>query len=257
MVAGWAAEGIGTKRVMRLPGKLPGLYMIQTDDKGERRFFHWRESAAARSLMDLPETVEILNSLADYDVVYLSAITLSLYGGEGRERLFAAIERARDGWDPLCLRYQFPRTRLARPERRARASSALPLQMPISCWPRPRICCRSIQAKATKRLLARHSRCRGRAEAFRAGEHLRLDGVPIAIKAEPVTEAGRRYHGGRRQFCGGLYRRAPEARIRSKPRAPDIVSPALWYAIPARSSRARRCRQEIVRHATISRKAIP
>ena len=56
MIAGWAAEGVGTKRVMRLPGKLPGIYMIQTDDKGERRFFHWRESAAARSLMDLPET---------------------------------------------------------------------------------------------------------------------------------------------------------------------------------------------------------
>ncbi len=37
-------------------GKLPGLYMIQTDDKGERRFFHWRDSAAARSLMELPET---------------------------------------------------------------------------------------------------------------------------------------------------------------------------------------------------------
>ncbi len=54
MIAGWAAEGVGTRRVARLPGKLPGLYMIQTDDKGERRFFHWRDSAAARSLMDLP-----------------------------------------------------------------------------------------------------------------------------------------------------------------------------------------------------------
>ena len=54
MIAGWAAEGVGTERVARLPGKLPGLYMIQTDDKGERRFFHWRDSAAARSLMDLP-----------------------------------------------------------------------------------------------------------------------------------------------------------------------------------------------------------
>ena len=39
MLAGWAAEGIGTTRVLRLPGKLPGLYMIQTDEKGERRFF--------------------------------------------------------------------------------------------------------------------------------------------------------------------------------------------------------------------------
>src|SRR5882757_1260567 len=96
MIAGWAAEGVGTGQVVRLRGKLPGLYMIETDDKGERRFFHWRESAAARGLMDLPETDGILNSLDSYDVVYLSAITLSLYGEQGRERLFAALKRARE-----------------------------------------------------------------------------------------------------------------------------------------------------------------
>src|SRR3981189_3856595 len=72
MIAGWTAEGIGTKRVARLPGKLPGIYMIQTDDNGERRFFHLRESAAARALMDLPETEAILNLLAGYGVGYLS-----------------------------------------------------------------------------------------------------------------------------------------------------------------------------------------
>jgi 2-dehydro-3-deoxygluconokinase len=95
MVAAWTAEGVGTRRVVRLPGKLPGLYMIQTDAKGERQFFHWRESAAARRLMDLPETDEILNSLMSYDIVYLSAITLSIYDAAGRERLIAAIKRAR------------------------------------------------------------------------------------------------------------------------------------------------------------------
>jgi 2-dehydro-3-deoxygluconokinase len=96
MIAGWAAEGVGIHRVVRLPGKLPGLYMIQTDDRGERRFFHWRESAAARSLMDLPETSAILASLASYDFVYLSAITLSIYSESGRARLFAGIRRARE-----------------------------------------------------------------------------------------------------------------------------------------------------------------
>ncbi|SDS39439.1 sugar kinase [Bradyrhizobium canariense] len=96
MVAGWAAEGIGTKQVARLPGKLPGIYLIQTDDGGERRFFHWRESSAARSLLDLPEADHMLRSLEGYNVVYLSAITLSIYAASGRERLMSALRRARE-----------------------------------------------------------------------------------------------------------------------------------------------------------------
>jgi 2-dehydro-3-deoxygluconokinase len=95
MLAGWATEGVGTSRVARLKGKLPGIYMIQTDEGGERRFFHWRESAAARSLMDLPETNEILDSFATYDIVYLSAITLSIYSAQGRAKLIGALRRAR------------------------------------------------------------------------------------------------------------------------------------------------------------------
>jgi 2-dehydro-3-deoxygluconokinase len=97
MIAGWTAEGVGTGRVARLKGKLPGVYMIQTDDRGERRFFHWRESAAARSLMDLPETEDILNALAGYKIVYLSAITLSIYSEQGRAKLIGALHRARKG----------------------------------------------------------------------------------------------------------------------------------------------------------------
>jgi 2-dehydro-3-deoxygluconokinase len=38
MIAGWAAEGVGTSR-WPAAGKLPGLYMIQTDDRGERGSF--------------------------------------------------------------------------------------------------------------------------------------------------------------------------------------------------------------------------
>ena len=96
MIAGWTAEGVGTGQVLRLSGKLPGIYLIETDARGERRFFHWRENSAARSLLDLPETDGILDALADYDLVYLSAITLSLYGPDNRARLFAALRRARE-----------------------------------------------------------------------------------------------------------------------------------------------------------------
>jgi 2-dehydro-3-deoxygluconokinase len=95
MVAGWGTEGVGTAKVARLAGKLPGIYLIATDDRGERRFFHWRETAAARSLLDLPETEHLLQSLGAYDLVYLSAITLSIYTESGRGRLLAALRGAR------------------------------------------------------------------------------------------------------------------------------------------------------------------
>ena len=95
MVAGWTTERVGTRLVVRLPGKLPGLYMIQTDAAGERRFYHWRDSSAVRGLMSLQQTEDILGALAGYSLVYLSAITLSLYDESGRRRLLAALARAR------------------------------------------------------------------------------------------------------------------------------------------------------------------
>lgn len=95
MMSGWREEGVGTAKVARLKGKLPGIYLIATDAAGERRFFHWRDTAAARSLLDLPETEAMLQSLGSYNVVYLSAVTLSIYHEAGRARLLDALRQAR------------------------------------------------------------------------------------------------------------------------------------------------------------------
>lgn len=95
MVRDWQAEGVGTALVQRIPGRLPGLYIIQTDAAGERRFVYWRDSAAARSLFDLPAAPALADALAAYDVLYFSGITLSIYGEAGRARLFAALDAAR------------------------------------------------------------------------------------------------------------------------------------------------------------------
>jgi 2-dehydro-3-deoxygluconokinase len=186
MVAGWAAEGVGTTRVMRLPGKLPGIYMIQTDDRGERRFFHWRDSAAARSLMDLPETTEILNSLASYDVVYLSAITLSLYTGSGRARLFAGIKHAREagarfafdtnfrarGWPDLSIARAVYQGAFALADIvLASAEDLLPL------YP----------GESHEGLLARIPSGEVVLKLSEPASIVRIDGVSHQIKAEPVT----------------------------------------------------------------------
>ena len=94
MIAGWAAEGVGTEQVARVPGRVPGLYIIQTDARGERSFLYWRDSAPARALFDSPETSDIVDILPSYDLLYFSGITLSLYGDTGRARFFDVLHRA-------------------------------------------------------------------------------------------------------------------------------------------------------------------
>jgi 2-dehydro-3-deoxygluconokinase len=95
MIAMWRSEGLGTASVARLPGKLPGLYLIRIDDTGERRFFYYRSAAAARELFTEAATLPLLAALSDYDLVYFSAITLSILSAPARDRFFSALSSAR------------------------------------------------------------------------------------------------------------------------------------------------------------------
>ena len=186
MIAGWADEGVGTGRVSRLPGKLPGLYMIETDDSGERRFFHWRESAAARRLMDLPETPDILKALASYDIVYLSAITLSIFSDSGRTKLIDALGQARErgsrivfdtnyrarGWpDPEIARTFFQKAFVASDVVLASSEDLLPL------YP----------CESDDELLTRIDCKEVVLKLLRPGSIVRVGGVSCGVSAEPLT----------------------------------------------------------------------
>jgi len=90
----WAAEGVQTGLVQRLPGRLPGLYLIELDEGGERRFHYWRGQAAARSYFDTAATA--LEEQADaLDALYLSGISLAILPQAGRERALALMARMR------------------------------------------------------------------------------------------------------------------------------------------------------------------
>lgn len=97
MLRAWEEEGIGTGHVRRIPGSLPGLYVIETDPAGERRFLYWRDAAPVRRLFDPPHRAATDAALAGAELVYLSGISLSLFAGPAREALFAALEQARAG----------------------------------------------------------------------------------------------------------------------------------------------------------------
>lgn len=92
----WQAEGIGTGLVRRLPGRLPGLYLIEVDAAGERRFSYWRDQAAARDYFDAPGGSTPLEQLAgQIDLLYLSGISLAVLPPAGRERLAAVCATLR------------------------------------------------------------------------------------------------------------------------------------------------------------------
>jgi 2-dehydro-3-deoxygluconokinase len=95
MLTAWRSEGIKTDLVTRVAGRLPGLYMIERDARGERTFLYWRDRAPAREFFDHADAAS-LDRLARFDWLYLSGISLSLYGDNGRARLrelLAAVRR--------------------------------------------------------------------------------------------------------------------------------------------------------------------
>jgi 2-dehydro-3-deoxygluconokinase len=187
MVAGWKAEGVGTNRVLRLPGKLPGIYLIQTDSKGERRFFHWRENSAVRQLMELPETDDIMASLTGYDLVYLSAITLSLYSAEGKARLFAALRRARNGGTRVAFDTNF-RVRLWPDLDVARAVYRDAFEMADIALASTEDLLTLYPGESNEDLLARIVSPETILKLAEPASMLRFEGASHEVKAEPVSQ---------------------------------------------------------------------
>ncbi len=95
MLTGWAEEGIGTAHVLRAPGRLPGLYMIDVDAAGERRFLYWRDRAPAREMLTLPGSASLIAALGRCDILYLSGITLAIIGEGGRSTLSGILDDLR------------------------------------------------------------------------------------------------------------------------------------------------------------------
>ena len=95
MMTAWAREGVGTDHIVQVPGATPGLYVIQVDEKGERSFSYWRDHAPARKLFSLPSTEALSRHLSSYTLLYVSGISMSLYGDEGRETLLQTLVDAR------------------------------------------------------------------------------------------------------------------------------------------------------------------
>jgi 2-dehydro-3-deoxygluconokinase len=95
MCASWEGEGIDTGCVLRLPDRLPGIYMIENEPNGERRFHYWRKDSAARHWLEAPDAGKVLLKLAAARMVYLSGISLAILSPADRELLIASLAQCR------------------------------------------------------------------------------------------------------------------------------------------------------------------
>jgi 2-dehydro-3-deoxygluconokinase len=135
VVALTAAEGVSSELILRVPGRQPGLSLIEGGAAGERVTRYWRDGAPAGELFELHDWGRIAERLTRARLIYFSGITLSLYSTLGLGRFLAALEVARqqgvrvafDGnFRPRAWKGDLQRTRAVFIETLKRVDIALP-----------------------------------------------------------------------------------------------------------------------------------
>ncbi len=91
MIGFMEAEGLDTSGIARLPGRLPGIYAISLDERGERTFTYWRGESAARSM--LAEGALDPQALDGFDLLFVSGITLAILPPAHRQSLIDRCAR--------------------------------------------------------------------------------------------------------------------------------------------------------------------
>jgi 2-dehydro-3-deoxygluconokinase len=95
MLESWQSEQVKTDLIQRMADRLPGLYYIETDDTGERTFYYWRNEAAAKFWLESERADAICETLATFDYLYLSGISLAILSPTSREKLLTLLRECR------------------------------------------------------------------------------------------------------------------------------------------------------------------
>ncbi|MFM2587429.1 sugar kinase [Vibrio sp. TBV020] len=95
LISTWQGEGINIALVQQYGDKLPGLYMVETDEHGERSFMYWRDSAAVKSYFTSSDLSKLEQAMkqGELDFVYLSGISLAILSDASKVRLIGALKQ--------------------------------------------------------------------------------------------------------------------------------------------------------------------
>ena len=90
-----SGEDINVELLARSPAKTIGLYMIHTDDLGERSFNYWRSDSAAKEMFKLTNNALLSDAVSSADFFYFSGITLAILDPFGIKKLFDLVTLCR------------------------------------------------------------------------------------------------------------------------------------------------------------------
>ena len=87
MLATFESEKLDIRFVFREQSRVPGLYLIDTDKHGERSFTYWRDTSAAKKVVQHIDD-DILSYIAGGDVLFFSGVSLAVIESEDREKFW-------------------------------------------------------------------------------------------------------------------------------------------------------------------------
>ena len=102
MVETWREEGISDRLVYRIPGQRPALYLIETNEKGDRKFHYWRSETPAKEWLRLLLAAGGADILNKARLVYVSGISLAILSYADRQAAIALLGslKTRVAFDP-------------------------------------------------------------------------------------------------------------------------------------------------------------
>ena len=104
LLAVCTAENLNNQHIFTKSKRHPGVYLVETDEKGERSFLYWRDQAAAKEVMQFVDQPAI-DELCKADLFFFSGISLAILEDDDRAAFWAMLEQLKSagvkiGFDP-------------------------------------------------------------------------------------------------------------------------------------------------------------
>jgi 2-dehydro-3-deoxygluconokinase len=232
-----AAERVDASLVVRAPDRVPGLYAIERDPNGERRFFYWRDRSPVRDFFALADLPALRQACRAAEVIYLSGITLAVVGEAGRAAIAELLADAAGvpvAFDPNCRPQLWPSVEVERaaidaivPRCRWISTSEPdletlyhdPVEVTAARW-----------AALGAEVVVRHED--RRATVLGAGAPIALE-APPSVQAVDTTGAGDSFNAG--YLAARLAGSDPATAVEAGRRLAAIVVQHLGAIIPARA----------------------